>query len=597
MKKGVLLLGLFFLFLIPFSLAQDSSVSDKGYDCLKTRFNETNCNSLSSEGKIFALLTLGKCKNEVLNDTNYKSNLKYTSEAILALDTIGSSTTDAVNWVWAQNKTPTEVNWFLQIDSSQATSCTISYRGTTNTINIGEDKKIDSNAGTCLGRYTGDYWLQISSTCYNEEFEITCDKDFLTTLLFKSSNDNTIHVSSEATSSQGGGTTTEKINFLCFKNGNNCDYEGTLWATMILDYIGSEQDLSPISFYLTTLSKNYPEYFPEIFLYYLTEENQFENELISSQNPDGSWTSGTNKYYNTALTLLAIPESPTKDKAIAWLEDKQMDTGCWNSNNFVDTAFILYSVWPRGVSLSGDGTITTSDNCVDAGFFCMSGVNCASVGNILSSYDCEGFDKCCDKEQEIETCDSLGGEICNSNQQCSDGTSENTFDLDYGQTCCVDGACEAKAVEEEFTCVSSGGICRIDSCGDNEETSFETCEFGDNCCVTKQDSGQTNYLWLWILIFAILIGLVIFGIIKRDNLREFWFRLKSKLKKSPPSTPGMGRAIGQPFTPANNQRRLMQGRPFSGRPSINRSSRISRPSSKSSNEINDVLKRLKDMGK
>jgi hypothetical protein len=41
----------------------------------------------------------------------------------------------------------------------------------------------------------------------------------------------------------------------------------------------------------------------------------------------------------------------------------------------------------------------------------------------------------------------------------------------------------------------------------------------------------------------------------------------------------------------------MQGRPFSGRPSINRSSRISRPSSKSSNEINDVLKRLKDMGK
>lgn len=593
MKKGVALLLIFSIFLVSFVIAQDETVDDKAYSCLQSRFDQTDCDSLSSEGKIFALLTLGECKDEVLDDSKYESDLKYTSQAVLALNNAGVNVDDSVNWLLEQNKTPTEIIWYLQIDSATASACTLSYNGNDYTVNIGNDKKIDSNAGTCLTRASGNYWLQINPNCYDEEFEISCDEDFLTTLLFKEPNDNTIHVSSEATSSQGEGTTIEKINFLCFQKGSSCDYVGSLWTTLVLDYLGEGDDLSPFIFYLTTLVDSYNTYLPEAFLYYLTGENKFENSLIDSQSTTGFWKVGTDRYYDTALALLAVPSgSISWNNAVSWLEEDQSDSGCWNSNNFVDTAFIAYSVWPRGVSLTGTGGINTGDDCLDAGYFCMSGANCG--GEILSAFDCSGFDKCCSKEEQLETCEELSGEICNSNQQCSGGTSENTFDLDYGQTCCIEGACETKS-SEEFTCTSSGGICRIDGCDSNEESSFDTCEFGDTCCVPKT-SQSSSLLWLWILILLVLIALVSIGIWKKDKVKEYWLKLKSKFKKLPASS-APGRPPIMPRTLASNQRRLISGRPPQSRPFIRRPSRIARPRSKAPSEINDVLKRLKEMGK
>lgn len=605
MKKGVFVFILFSIFLVSFAVAQDETIDDKAYDCLKERFNQTECDGLSTEGKIFALLTLGKCEDEIREDSNYKSDIKLTSQAILALDKVGIDTDDPVEWLWEQNKTPTDMVWYLQIDSSKATSCSISYGSTTSTINIGDDKKIDSNAGACLTRASGNYWLQINANCYDEEFEITCGQStdsltFKTNLLFKRPNENTIHVSSVTHSEDGGGTTEEKVSIQCFKKGNNCDFEGTLWAALILDYIDSKEDLSPIEFYLTTSYDLHPEFLPQSFLYSLTDLDKFEDELIQSQNNDGSWKKGDNRYYDTALALLSIPsESVSWKNAVSWLEEKQMENGCWNENSFLDTAFTLYSVWPRGVSISGvdGGTTTGGESCTDAGYFCMSGINCG--GSILNAYDCDGFKKCCDKEQSLETCSDLKGDICNSNQQCTGGDSENTFDLDSGQTCCVGGACEEKATVS-FTCESSGGICRIGDCNSNEEISSETCEYNDKCCIEKTTK-EKNYLWIWILILLILIALAAIAIVKKDKVREYWFRLKSKFKKTPPSPPARGRPgrpIRRSVTPAATQRRLMQGKAPPTRQSVvKRPSRIARPSSKAPSEINDVLKKLKDMGK
>ena len=610
MKKGVLLLLLFSIFLISFVIAQDEvtqSVDDKAYTCLNNQFNKTGCEGLSTEGKIFALLTLGKCSDEIISDSNYMSNIKLTSQAILALDKVGIDITNATNWLWAQNKTSTDMDWYLQIDSTEATVCTITHGTSTNIIELGEDKKIISNIGpSCLsnGDVYGTYWLKISPNCYNQEFETSCDENFLTTLLFKDPSENTIHISSETHSGSAGGyAEPEKIEFLCFKKGTSCNYEGTLWATLVLDYLSTSQDITPIKFYLTTLYDSYTQYFPEAFLYRLTGTDEFRDKLVDSQSQEGSWRVGNDKYYDTALALLAVPtESNQYSDAIAWLEKNQIDTGCWSSNNFLDTAFIVYSVWPRGVSLSGaedsgDGEIVSStegESCEDVGYFCMPGISCE--GYILDEYDC-GFDNCCSQEQVLETCSDSNGDICNSNQQCVGGSSESTFDLTYGQTCCVGGACEEKTVAEAFTCESSGGVCRIEGCETNEESSFDTCEFGDTCCVEKTTQ-EANYLWLWILVFLVLIALVSIGIVKRDKLREYWFRLKSNFKKSPPSAPGRGRPFGRPVTPAASQRRLMQGRPSQARrPAVRRPSRIARPSSKAPSEINDVLKKLKDMGK
>lgn len=630
MKKGVLLLLLFSIFLMSFVIAEDGvseATDDKAYACLEDRFNKTNCGSLSSEGQIFALLTIGECRDYVLNISKDHPSIKLTSQAILALDNVGVDITNATDWLWSQNQTPTTMNWYLQIDSSDTTyptNCTVTYGGSTDKVIIAADKKITSltSPGNCLSQDVayGDYWLKIKkgSSCYNQEYETSCGADgdsltFKTNLLFTNPADSgTIHVSPNThTGSAGGAAEPEKIAFSCFKKGSACDYEGTLWATLVLNHLGHSQDRSSMESYLATLydTNPNPTYLPESFLYLLTGADEFADKLMPSSNAEGYWSAGGDRYYDTALALLATKGSNSWDKAVLWLEDKQDESGCWNGNNFIDTAFILYSVWPRGVSLSGmgggivgdDGEVipsTEDESCTEAGYFCMAGISCG--GSALDQYDCDGYNSCCSQEQDIETCSSLNGDICNSNQQCAGGTSESTFDLDYGQTCCVEGACEEKAAIEEYTCSSSGGTCRIEGCETGEESSFETCEFGDTCCVAETGTKDANYLWLWILVFLILIASVAIGIVKRDKLREYLFRLKSKFKKKPSGPPGrrpMGRPMGGPVTPAATQRRLMQGRPPAGRPPVRRPSKIARPSSKAPGEINDVLKKLKDMGK
>ena len=289
-------------------------------------------------------------------------------------------------------------------------------------------------------------------------------------------------------------------------------------------------------------------------------------------------------------TWTCQPECTSKDDCTSGYCENSVCVGCSSSvpcetgYNCVDSKCKLAS--------SEDGL----DDCIGEGYFCMAGINCQ--GSILDAYECSGWNNCCSKEQVLETCSDLNGDICNSNQKCAGGDSRNTFDLDYGQICCIKGVCEEKtSTAEEFTCESSGGICRINGCETNEETSYDTCEFNDDCCVTKTTSAESNYLWVWVLLFLVLIALVGVGIVKRDKLREYWFRLKSKFKKNPPLPPGINRPLGRPMY-SSQQRRPMQGMSSpSQRPLIRRPSRIARPSPKAPNEINDVLKKLKDMGK
>lgn len=607
MKKRVLIAILIFsIMLVPFLIAQDESVDDKGYSCLEDRVNATGCSKLSAEGKIFALLTLGECKDEILNDNKYRDDLKFTSQAVFAFEelNIDFNNSETIDWIMSKNQTPSDFIWYLQIDSIGATSCTITYDSVDYIVGIGEDKKLDSDAGDCLSLSSGDYWLQIDPSCYETEFEVSCTEPFLTNFLFRVPDDNTIHVSSESYSESGGGTTPPlKINLLCFGD-SDCDYRGTLWSTFILDELGYIENIKPFTFYLTSFVEENSIILPEALLYRLTGDTELRDSLIEKQTSTGFWKIGSNKFHDTALALYGLNGRSTQyADAINWLEENQQDSGCWNRDNPTDTAFILFSAWPRGVSLalpggdSGEGDSEDGEDeeildCEEEGYFCMSKISCDSE-NLLDDYSCSGLDRCCSEQEELETCDSLNGDICNSNEDCSGGESEKTSELSYGQTCCVGGSCEIISEEpEETTCASVGGTCRISGCEEGEQESSEFCEFNDKCCVEKTD--EPNTLWIWILLFLILIILVIIAIIKRDKLREFWFRLKSKFKKSPPSPPqGARPAPGRmPSTPAAAQRRIMQGRPPT-RPMSRRPSR--RP--RSSGEIGDVLKKLKDMGK
>ena len=119
----------------------ESDKIDKAYSCLENQIQEKTCEDLSVEEQAFSLLAVGKCKSELQD--NSKDNecwpssgcrLRDTSLALLALDGAGSSTNDAEDWLVSQKKTPSELIWYLEIDSNEETKCKISYDGTVKTV-------------------------------------------------------------------------------------------------------------------------------------------------------------------------------------------------------------------------------------------------------------------------------------------------------------------------------------------------------------------------------------------------------------------------------------------------------------------------------
>jgi len=603
MKKQVLLLSILvlsLLFTLQFTLADENlsvdtsdneqSKVNKAYDCLEEKVKD-DCSS-SLEDNIFTLLAINKCKDEVVSESKNNKEcwpksgckIKSTAQAILALDESGISTSDAEDWLLSQEEIPQNMIWYLEIESPEATTCKITYDSNQYTINIGEDKRINSGAGSCLSLSEGGWWLRISQACYHKEFEISCDKQFLTTLLFKKTTSSTIHVSDKTSSASAEGTTTEIINSSCFSQGTSCDYEGSLWAALVLNHL--DYDISSYIPYLVVMADENEKYLPESFLYLLTGYTDFRTNLLLKQK-NNYWDESDDKFYDTALALYPFQYEELQEKTNSkdWLLEIQGKDGCWDGGNIRNNAFILYSIWPKGGYANGDDD---DDDCEDAGYYCMSEINCE--GQILSEYTCSGVFKCCDTPKSLDTCVEQGGEICNSEQSCVGGTTVEASDLNYGETCCVGGICEVPSPQQS-DCEINNGICRSYECDEDEEESFSyTCDYGDKCCIQKTDDGK-SYWWIWLLV--LLIILVVLAIIFRDKLRPYYIKIKSKFKKTKPGTPGLG--SGFPQTPLRRpQRRTM---PRKILPPTAQRRPQKRPVQKPKSEIDDVLKKLKDMGK
>jgi len=605
MKKEVMLVTtfLFLIFTISFAISQETTETekiDKAYECLSDKV-EGKCSSLTSEEKIFSLLAINECKVEVIEDSANDEEcwpasnckLKTTAQAILALDNSNSNTEKAEDWLFSQNRTASGMEWFLQVESSEATTCSLSYSGSSHSVDIGEDKKISNNAGSCLTLAQDDYWLRISPSCYDEEFEISCDQTFLTTLLFKKTTSSTIQVSEKTSSAAAGGTTMEKVDSFCFSAGSFCDYEGSLWAALVLDSLGG--DVSSYLPYLITFADENQRLLPEAFLYFITANTEYRTSLLSKQKNNKWWQESGDRFYDTALALYPFKQDNIQEKTDtkSWLLDVQDSGGCWG-NNIRNTAFLLSSIWPRDFSGNGNGNgdgngVDGLPDCENAGFFCMSRASCE--GDILAEFDClGGLNRCCSVEQTLETCSEINGEICSSNEECT-GDEVSAADTNF---CCVQGFCETRtdSSPEISECEINNGVCRGYSCNSDEQQAFYSCDFGsDTCCVLKTDKDGKSYAWVWVLL--ILIVLVIVGIIFRDKLRDFWMKIKSGRRPRPgpfsrPS-PGLTPPLRRPVMRHRPQRRILppQRRPPAQRPRKTGASK----------ELDDVLKKLKEMGK
>ncbi len=601
-KTGVLFLALLILAAPVFAQSNESEAAkiDKAYQCLESGFEEKTNANIALEEAVFGILALGSNQKleSVLSDRKTENcwpkpscNLKNTAQGLLAYDFLGKDTASIEEYLLKRNGTSTDLDWFLLIDITNhvPSACTITYDGSKKNINIKEDMTLEGNPGSCLSITQSGFWLQISKTCLGKEYVISCDKDFITTLLYQKPNSGTIFVSSTTHSAPSSGTTSEKVNSLCFKSGNNCDYEGSLWSAMALKKLG--HDTNAFVPYLAATAEDNAKYFPSSFLFILTGSDLYFDSLVDSQVSSQFWQAvGTpyNKFYDTALGILALQGKSAAESQNAkdYLLQVQTPQGCWNNNNLRDTAFILYSAWPEAVPFSGTSSNFSGTNskpsCTLNSGYCGSSFACLeNDGLVLSQYSCPAFgDVCCSVSVGEQPCSEKGGIICTSSQSCSGTT---VLSSDSG-VCCI-GVCQALTASQN-ACELNGGSC-YSSCNSLEDQTSDSCDSPSQvCCVPKSDSKSDSgsSIWLWIVLLVILIALVVLGIVFRHKLSLFFFKFRNRGKGGPA-------ASGPKFTPPTSPR-------YYPRPSVRAPSqhgRAPRTQSRVDKEMEETLKKLREI--
>ena len=630
MKKSVLLTIVFLSIIIgaQFILAvsnsstnitvetatDDASKVNLAYTCLENKINTETCDKLSLSEKIFAVMATGKCITELMDDS--KSNIcwpkggckvKETAQAMIALKRVGYDTADTQAWLLTQNKSTTELQWFLIIDGIDTMQCHINYGDTSYTVDLKSDKTISSGAGTCLSVDYNNYWLTISPECYDQKFEITCDKSFQTNLIYKKASSSVFYVSEKTNSGPASGTTEEKVYSQCFANGGDCDYEASIWAVYSLVSVSS-YDIGSFWPYLQTMAEDNPKVLSDGVLNYISDSATFKANLLKKQQADGYWdTSSGDTLYDTAFALMPFAQDfSEKTKSINWLltPGVQGKDGCWK-NNLLDTAFLLYSIWPRVITpVSGPSTL----DCLDSNYFCLSPISCSNAGGAtLSGYSCaSGNSICCSKNLVSKTCTELTGAVCSANQICQGGASEDASGLLTGESCCVGGTCADQA--PTTPCETSGGSCALATygCASNEQESTASCgQSNQICCVRQTTTPSTpSTLWIWLVLIFLLLVLVVLGLIYRDKLRPYWLQFSSKFSKGGNKPSSGFRGPGLPQSPSSSlpvrtpfTRRLIpqaSSQPMQNRP---QSQPTMQPRNQQPNEMDDVLKKLKEMSK
>ena len=570
---------------------------DKAYNCLDGLVK--NNSRLSFQEAIFSTLALGSKYNLVSKIDEEKGancwpksgcKLKETALAALAYSRAGKSNDDIIKWLGSKNGSASELQWYLEIDitSRAASDCKIRYDGSEKTLKIKDDMTLQGSLGSCLSISNSGYWMRISSSCLEKEFEISCDQDFVSSLIYQKSAGGTVYVSSQANGASSSGTTKEKVQAQCFKTGTACDYEGSLWAAFALKK--ANKDVAPYLPYLVAFADDYKQTFPSAFLYILNGGEDFYSSIVQSQKQGKFWEvtgSANSKYFDSSLAMLALQGSSAVEleNAKNYFASVQGTSGCWNNNNVRDSAFLLYSGWPRSV---GGGGGTTASLCTSvSGYSCGTRSDCRDFGgSILTSFDCPNAQEyCCNVKIEKKSCSELLGKVCANGQNCIGSISPS---LDG--SCCV-GTCEIPLPTTNECEDEAQGECKSSCDSTTEEEIIKDCEAsGQVCCVAK--APKSSNLWIWIIILSILIILVIIGIIFRDRLRVWWFHFRGRAKSAPitrQSGPGYGMA----------RRPMPMMRPMPGRPMQRPMVRPmpQREASGTDKEMEETFKKLKELSK
>jgi len=523
---------------------QNSDKVEDGFDCLEEKAED--CDGLSTEEIALTILAtpdniFDDCVEELESreKSDHWENIKDTALAILALKHAGKDTEPSEEWLMSQNRTPTELTWYLEQDSNEATECHIAYDADGYTVNVDDNKKIDSNAGSCLTRAQSNFWLQVNPNCFDEEFSVECDKDFIATLLYKNKQSSTIYVLEGTESSPAFGSIKLNVRSKCFGEGS-CDYESTAWATVALLETGHNvEDYIP---YVIAMADTNERYLPDAFIYMLTNYEDYATQLVADQKLGNYWEakqSANNKFYDTSLALISLGSSSAEQitKARDWLLFSQGSNGCWN-NDIADTAIVLWALSGRSGRSSGGSGVTY---CSEANYFCIPSTECVNGQDVGNNYFCASLSDTCCTDENLKSCSEYNGEQCASDELCI-GNSRQALDALSGD-CCT-GVCEERPTETE--CEANFYTC-MDTCSEFQESvASYSCDGTQVCCRTKTAEAKGGLGWLiWTLIILILIVIGALGWIYREKLKLFWFQIKTRFKKdkrkggsSSPGRPG-----------------------------------------------------------
>ncbi|MFA5061118.1 MAG: hypothetical protein WC494_02290 [Candidatus Pacearchaeota archaeon] len=595
-KEGIFLLVLLLL-IFPIISAQNSTINstetedkiEKGFECLEAKAGD--CSSLTNQE---IALTILATPDEIFDDcveelqdresSDNWGNVRDTALAVLALKHAGKDTQDSEEWLLGKSRTPTELIWYMEEDSEGETQCHIGYDSTDYLITLGENKKIDQNAGSCLTRAQSNFWLQIAPECFGKEFTLECDKDFIGTLLYKNKNSPTIYVLEGTKSAQAYGSMEIKVNSKCFGDTSSCDYEATLWATFALLKTG--YDVEEYFPYIIAMSETNKRYLPDAFIYMVTNYEGYATKLASAQKLGNYWEADStaySRYYDTSLAILSLGGSSSEQitNAKSWLLFSQGSDGCWQGS-VRDTAIALWALEGRSGKNSEGGGITY---CSQAGYYCIPSSECPTEQDVGDAYYCSVQSETCCMSENLKSCSGYSGSVCGSNEVCT-GNERKATDT---EKCCT-GECVERPTETE--CESMFYSCR-GSCLETEEEISYSCNSGQVCCRTKTET-EKSLVWKWILIIGILVVLIIIGYLFREKLKLLWFKLKIKFKKdkgggsSPPGGPPR-------FPPQQQRPPYRQGFPplRNNQNPVNQR-RIPRTEEK---ENSDVFSRLREMSK
>jgi len=259
------------------------------------------------------------------------------------------------------------------------------------------------------------------------------------------------------------------------------------------------------------------------------------------------------------------------------------------------------------ISFIFNTTSTTQKSCAGNGY-CLSSSDCLTKtedGLKLDAFTCPysvSAPKICCSENIIVsspttgTCYDEGGIICGDDEEC-EGT---LIDASNTNNCC-DTTCKP-AGNVIASCTSKGGTCK-GSCTSSETSGSYFCDSGE-CCIPNSAPASKSYWWVWVLL--ILIVIIAVGIVFREKLKEYYYRI---IKKEKGSATGQG-AQGRPsFGPGPGMPPAGMGMPRRIIPGMNRPGMIpqrgmpTRPSMPSARpfpkdkELNETLAKLKNMGK